>query len=159
MRNKAIYSLVLNNLQMKKIIYFASFLACVSCQKIAIEPNEQTNAIEVNTMPNSIQGNWYPIDQCRIDLKESFNITDSTFTWNFGIFKTIYLPIDSLHNTTFASGENYNYYKIANDSIYFYSRIGIGGEPITNNGYILKNSFFLKANNTNLFFANFTYKR
>jgi hypothetical protein len=144
---------------MNKIIYFVSFLACVSCQKIAIAPNEQTNAIEVNSMPNSIQGNWYPIDQCRIDLKESFNITDSTFIWNTGLFKTIYLPIDSLHSTTFASNENYNFYSLANDSIYFYSRIGIGGEIITNNGYIFKNSYLLKTNSINLIFANFTYKR
>jgi len=144
---------------MKKIIYFASFLAFISCQKIAIVPNDQTNAIEVNTMPNSIQGNWFPIDQCRINLKESFNITDSSFTWNIGIFKTVYLPIDSLHNTTFASGENYNFYSLANDSIYFYSRIGIGGEILINNDYIFKNSYLLKTNSVNLIFANFTYKR
>lgn len=144
---------------MIKIFYYASFLACVSCQKIIIEPNEQTDAIAVNTMPNSIQGNWYPIDQCRIDLKESFNITDSTFIWNTGIFKTVFLPIDSLHSITFASEENYNFYSLANDSIYFYSRIAIGGEPIANNGYIFKNSYLLKTNSTNLIFSTFTYKR
>ena len=144
---------------MKKIIYFASFLACVACQKIKVEPSVQVDLIEVNSMPNSIQGNWFPIDQCRINLGESFNITDSNFSWNTGIYKTVFLPIDSLHSPTFASGENYNFYSIANDSIYFYSRIGIGGEPIINNGYIFKNSYLLKTNSINLIFANFTYER
>ena len=143
---------------MKKTIITASVLCILmaSCTKVDTKPQE-TNVIRtenVNSAPPSIIGNWLPTEQCRINLGESFTITDSTFRWSMGAFGTTYHALESIGS----DDEVYHYYTLGDNTITFYSRVAIGGEPIPNNGYRQTDTFVMYATSTSLIFSTFTYK-
>ena len=77
--------------------YLLLLLIITSCTKISTKPLETTTETEsVVVAPNPIQGTWHPISTCRINLKETIIITDSTFTLNYGQFSTTYYDINTL---------------------------------------------------------------
>ena len=140
---------------MRKIIIVLC-IALTSCTKAVITPNETTAVVSegVNSCPPSIMGTWLPIDDCRINLRESFTITDSTFRWSLGAFGTTYHALASIGS----DDDVYHFYTLGDRTITLYSRVAIGGEPIPNNGYRQTDTFVLYATLTNLIFETFTYK-
>jgi len=140
---------------MKKIAIVLC-IALTSCTKVSITPNEAAVVASegVNSCPPSIIGTWLPTDDCRVNLRESFTITDSTFTWSMGAFGATYHALASI-----GSDDNvYHFYTIGDKTITLYSRVAIGGEPIPNFGYRQTDTFVLYATSTNLIFETFTYK-
>ena len=140
---------------MRKIIIVLC-IALTSCTKAVITPNETTAVVSegVNSCPPSIMGTWLPIDDCRINLRESFTITDSTFRWSLGAFGTTYHALASIGS----DDDVYHFYTLGDRTITLYSRVAIGGEPIPKNGYRQTDTFVLYATSTNLIFSTFTYK-
>ena len=140
---------------MRKIVIVLC-IALTSCTKEVIIPNEATVVASdgVNSCPPSIMGTWLPIDDCRVNLRESFTITDSTFLWSMGAFGTTYHALESIGS----DDDVYHFYTLGDRTITLYSRVAIGGEPIPNNGYRQTDTFVLYATSTNLIFETFTYK-
>ena len=140
-----------------RIIAIILCIALTSCIKATITPNEATPVVAsegVNSAPPSILGTWLPINDCRVNLRESFTITDSTFKWSMGAFSTTYHSLESIGSDE----EVYHFYTLGENTITFYSRVAIGGEPMPNFGYRQTDTFTLYATSINLIFETFTYK-
>lgn len=139
---------------------FLLILLIASCTKISTKPLETTIETEsVVVAPNPIQGTWHPISTCRINLKETIIITDSTFTLDYGQFSTTYYDISTLPYVQQNDETHLNFYSYNNSAITFYTRVNQGGEIIPNKGYRENSTDNLYTTKTSLIFSNFEYIR
>lgn len=139
---------------------FLLILLIASCTKISTKPLETTIETEsVVVAPNPIQGTWHPISTCRINLKETIIITDSTFTLSYGQFSTTYYDISTLPYIQQNDETHLNFYSYNNSAITFYTRVDHGGEIIPNKGYRENSTDNLYTTKTSLIFSNFEYIR
>ena len=140
--------------------YLLILLTITSCTKISTKPLETiTEQESVIVAPNPIQGTWHPIFTCRINLKETIIITDSTFTLNYGQFSTTYYDINTLEYVQQNDETHLNFYSYNNSVITFYTRVNNGGEIIPNKGYRENSTDNLYTTKTSLIYSNFEYIR
>ena len=140
--------------------YLLILLTITSCTKISTKPLETiTEQESVIVAPNPIQGTWHPISTCRINLKETIIITDSTFTLNYGQFSTTYYDISTLEYVQQNDETHINFYYYDGTSITFYTRVNNGGELLPNKTYKQTSIDNLYTTKTSLIYSNFEYIR
>jgi len=140
--------------------YLLLLLVITSCTKVITKPLETTiDSESIVVAPNPIQGTWYPTIACRVTLKETIIITDSTFTWVMGDFSTTYYDINTISTVQQDDESHLRFYSYNGSAITFYTRVNHGGEIIPNKGYLENGTDALYTTKTSLIFSNFEYIR